>query len=130
MLNYLEKFLCLPQDTISSSLSLLTSLAPATSKPVALPPPTPIVMNRILSSSPWVQVAALSGACAVGLGAYGAHALKASPEKRAIFETANKYHFYHSIALLLTPLLKRTNLVFYCSVFNAKFFRKNNLFFH
>uniref|UniRef100_A0A3B3ZQ97 Transmembrane protein 256 n=1 Tax=Periophthalmus magnuspinnatus TaxID=409849 RepID=A0A3B3ZQ97_9GOBI len=38
------------------------------------------------------RLAALSGASAVGLGAYGAHG--------TLFETANKYHFYHSLALL------------------------------
>uniref|UniRef100_A0A3B5L7R5 Transmembrane protein 256 n=1 Tax=Xiphophorus couchianus TaxID=32473 RepID=A0A3B5L7R5_9TELE len=34
------------------------------------------------------RLAALSGTAAVGAGAYG------------LYETANKYHFYHSLALL------------------------------
>ncbi|XP_072315203.1 transmembrane protein 256 [Eucyclogobius newberryi] len=49
------------------------------------------------------RLAALSGASAVGLGAYGAHGFKnADPDDYNImlFETANKYHFYHSLALL------------------------------
>uniref|UniRef100_A0A3P9I3S1 Transmembrane protein 256 n=1 Tax=Oryzias latipes TaxID=8090 RepID=A0A3P9I3S1_ORYLA len=49
------------------------------------------------------RVAALSGASAVGLGAYGAHGFKnKDPDDYQIvlYETANKYHFYHSLALL------------------------------
>ncbi|XP_077445329.1 transmembrane protein 256 [Stigmatopora argus] len=49
------------------------------------------------------RLAALSGASAVALGAYGAHGFKHSdPDdyQRVLFETANKYHFYHSLALL------------------------------
>ncbi|XP_033839585.1 transmembrane protein 256 [Periophthalmus magnuspinnatus] len=49
------------------------------------------------------RLAALSGASAVGLGAYGAHGFKnTDPDEYRIvlFETANKYHFYHSLALL------------------------------
>ncbi|XP_061619834.1 transmembrane protein 256 [Phyllopteryx taeniolatus] len=49
------------------------------------------------------RLAALSGASAVALGAYGAHGFKHSdPDdyQRALFETANQYHFYHSLALL------------------------------
>nr|XP_020479179.1 transmembrane protein 256 [Monopterus albus] len=49
------------------------------------------------------RLAALSGASAVSAGAYGAHGFKQSnPDdyQRELFETANKYHFYHSLALL------------------------------
>ncbi|KAM9426734.1 transmembrane protein 256 [Pholidichthys leucotaenia] len=49
------------------------------------------------------RLAALSGASAVSAGAYGAHGFKNSdPDDYQIilFETANKYHFYHSLALL------------------------------
>ncbi|CAL8326707.1 unnamed protein product [Lota lota] len=49
------------------------------------------------------RLAALSGASAVTAGAYGAHGFKNSdPEdyQRMLYETANKYHFYHSLALL------------------------------
>jgi uncharacterized membrane protein YgdD (TMEM256/DUF423 family) len=39
---------------------------------------------------------------AVVLGAFGAHALKASlpPELMAAYETGNQYHFYHALGLL------------------------------
>jgi len=51
---------------------------------------------------------ALSSALAVMIGAFGAHAFKASLEatqRLETFETAVKYHFYHSLALLIVGLL-------------------------
>jgi uncharacterized membrane protein YgdD (TMEM256/DUF423 family) len=43
----------------------------------------------------------ISGATAVALGAFGAHALETrlSPEALATFETGARYHFYHALAL-------------------------------
>jgi uncharacterized membrane protein YgdD (TMEM256/DUF423 family) len=51
----------------------------------------------------WIPIAAIFGALAVGMGAFGAHALKPylSESMVKIYETANKYHFYHSILLLI-----------------------------
>ncbi|NP_001017620.1 transmembrane protein 256 precursor [Danio rerio] len=49
------------------------------------------------------RVAGISGALAVAAGAYGAHGFRrseASDYQRELFDTANKYHFYHSLALL------------------------------
>jgi len=47
-------------------------------------------------------VGALMGFIGVGLGAFGAHALRGrlSPEMLAVFETAVRYQMYHAIALL------------------------------
>lgn len=79
---------------------------------VVTPQMNTAMLTAKIGSSYWIKVAAISGCAAVILGAYGAHGLKLkAPEKRAIFETANKYHFYHSIALLCVPVLKRPNLV-------------------
>jgi uncharacterized membrane protein YgdD (TMEM256/DUF423 family) len=49
---------------------------------------------------------ALSAAVAVGLGAFGAHALKStlSPQELAMFETGVRYQMYHALALLATGL--------------------------
>ena len=46
--------------------------------------------------------AALLGACAVGLGAFGAHALQAKLDPAAlhIWHTAVQYQFWHALALL------------------------------
>jgi uncharacterized membrane protein YgdD (TMEM256/DUF423 family) len=52
-------------------------------------------------------IAGISGFMAVAIGAFGAHALKSiiSPDLRAVFETGNKYHFYHSLAAIFCLLL-------------------------
>lgn len=48
-------------------------------------------------------VGALLGAVTVGLGAFGAHALRArlTPEQLNIFETGVRYQMYHVFALLV-----------------------------
>lgn len=50
----------------------------------------------------WLFIGAINGALAVILGAAGAHLLSPSlaDATRAIFETAVRYHFVHSLALL------------------------------
>ena len=47
-------------------------------------------------------LAGLSGAMSVGLGAFGAHALSArlTPALLATFETAVRYQFFHTLALI------------------------------
>ena len=53
-------------------------------------------------------IAAISGAIAVGIGAFGAHGLKgmlAANGRLDVFETAVRYHFYHTLALLATGIL-------------------------
>jgi uncharacterized membrane protein YgdD (TMEM256/DUF423 family) len=47
--------------------------------------------------------ALVSGALAVGLGAFGAHGLKAQvsdPDALRVWHTAVEYHFYHSLLLV------------------------------
>ena len=51
----------------------------------------------------WALIAAgISGALAVVLGAFGAHALAGALDERALarFDTAARYHLLHSVALL------------------------------
>ncbi len=53
-------------------------------------------------------MAGVFGALAVGLGAFGAHALKKVLEtsgRADTYETAVRYHFYHVLALLAVALL-------------------------
>lgn len=52
-------------------------------------------------------IGSIFGFLAVALGAFGAHGLSAilSPEMKAIYETGNKYHFYHSIAIVTISFL-------------------------
>jgi uncharacterized membrane protein YgdD (TMEM256/DUF423 family) len=49
----------------------------------------------------WIIVSAISGALAVALGAFGAHALKTrlAPDLLAIWNTAVLYHLVHSVVL-------------------------------
>lgn len=57
-----------------------------------------------------ITVAAVLGAIAIVLGAFGAHGLKKliSPESIVVFETGVKYQMYHALFLLFlgsTPLV-------------------------
>jgi uncharacterized membrane protein YgdD (TMEM256/DUF423 family) len=56
-----------------------------------------------------LTVAALLGALAVALGAFGAHALEGRLDERAleVWQTANRYHFYHVLGLLGLGLWQR-----------------------
>ncbi|CAB3366674.1 Hypothetical predicted protein [Cloeon dipterum] len=63
------------------------------------------------SCGPFIRVGGLSGAICVGLGAYGSHSLllrkDVSDERKRAFNTANSYHFIHSLALLAIPLCRK-----------------------
>lgn len=59
-----------------------------------------------------IKTAAILGATAVALGAFGAHALKEmlmNSGRLDTYETAVKYHFYHMMALLFIGILQNTN---------------------
>jgi uncharacterized membrane protein YgdD (TMEM256/DUF423 family) len=61
-----------------------------------------------LKATTIIQSAAIFGVIAVGIGAFGAHGLKAVLEETGrieTFETAVKYHFYHSLGLFLIGIL-------------------------
>jgi uncharacterized membrane protein YgdD (TMEM256/DUF423 family) len=62
-------------------------------------------MKNILS------FAAISGFLCVAFGAFGAHGLKPllTPSLLATFETAVRYQFYHSLALVLLVVLYQLN---------------------
>lgn len=49
----------------------------------------------------FLLLGALSGAIAVGTGAFGAHGLKArlAPDLLAIWDTGARYHLFHALAL-------------------------------
>ena len=61
------------------------------------------------SDKKFLQLAAILGALAVGIGAFGAHGLKPhlSQYQIDIFEKGVQYQFYHALALLATALLLR-----------------------
>ncbi len=55
-----------------------------------------------------LTVGAVSGALAVALGAFGAHALEGSldAQRLEVYQTANRYHFIHVLALLFVASLR------------------------
>ena len=58
----------------------------------------------------WLLYIGISGALAVALGAFGAHALEnlLAPKRAEIFSTASFYHFVHTLALFAVYLLGST----------------------
>lgn len=62
-------------------------------------PPEPL-WKLVASCGPYIRLAGLSGATAVIIGAYGSHKEFKYPELKLIFDTANRYHIYHSLAML------------------------------
>ena len=59
-----------------------------------------------------IKIAAVFGFLAVGLGAFGSHALKESLEAAGnlqTFHTAVSYQFYHTLAILLVGLMMNFN---------------------
>ncbi|XP_070156831.1 transmembrane protein 256 homolog [Polyergus mexicanus] len=72
---------------------------------------SPVPLWKLAAASgPYVKLAAISGAAAVILGAVGSHRYyskdEIGKEQRRIFETANRYHFIHTLALLGLPLCR------------------------
>jgi uncharacterized membrane protein YgdD (TMEM256/DUF423 family) len=57
------------------------------------------------------------GFLAVAIGAFGAHALKPFMDayQLSIFDTASRYHFYHSLALLAVAFLPHGRFTKYIS---------------
>ena len=55
----------------------------------------------------WTAMGSFFAALGVGLGAFGAHALKTrlSPEDLTIFEVGVRYQMYHALALLFVGFL-------------------------
>ena len=60
----------------------------------------------------WILIGASSCALCVLIGAFGAHGLKNLLNEYAknIYQTANIYHFFHSIGLILNGLLAKNFL--------------------
>lgn len=64
----------------------------------------------------WFRIGAATCFLAVALGAFGAHALKATLEtndSRAIWNTAVLYHFLHALALIVLSLHQTNRLACY-----------------
>ncbi len=69
------------------------------------------------------------GFFAVGIGAFGAHALKdILGERISIFETGNRYHFYHTFALFVSAFIYSKYLKKEC-LYSSYLFALGILFF-
>lgn len=83
----------------------------------------PPLWKQMGGNSAFIRLAALSGASAVCLAAYGRHKIKDSPQSkdfRHIYESASNMHIIHSVVLLALPLARRPALVmpyFYYEMF-------------
>jgi hypothetical protein len=65
-----------------------------------------------ISRNIWHTAAAISGATAVGLGAYGAHKFKPSdPKWIDVYQRGSDYHLFHSLLLAGAPMTRRPNIV-------------------
>lgn len=55
----------------------------------------------------WLLLAGISGALAVGFGAYAAHGLADAPQAAAWVDKASRYQIYHALALLAVAQWQR-----------------------
>lgn len=66
-------------------------------------------MENLIAQARWViQMGSVLGLLGVGIGAFGAHSLRARLEaagRMDTFETAVRYQFYHALALILVGVL-------------------------
>jgi uncharacterized membrane protein YgdD (TMEM256/DUF423 family) len=76
-----------------------------------------------MTSKVQIQLAGVMGLIAVVLGAFGAHSLKPLIDESSLhnWETASRYQFYHSLAILLVAVL--------CNGVNNKMLERSALFF-
>jgi|LauGreDrversion4_2_1035121.scaffolds.fasta_scaffold51753_4 uncharacterized membrane protein YgdD (TMEM256/DUF423 family) len=67
----------------------------------------------------WWRIGALSGMCAVALGAFGSHGLrnKVGQRELEVWDTAVRYQFYHALATLLTVTRGAGNVKVPCALF-------------
>jgi uncharacterized membrane protein YgdD (TMEM256/DUF423 family) len=62
----------------------------------------------------FIRIAGLSGASAVSFCVYGAHVVRpgnSDEHLKIAYETGNRYHFYHTLALIGVPLTRKPVLV-------------------
>ncbi|XP_023017214.2 transmembrane protein 256 homolog [Leptinotarsa decemlineata] len=112
MLNYVVYDNPVSKTAVSLSKSTLSLVSG--NKTSAIPSVTVITEKTPLwkmaaEGGPFIKIAGIMGASAVALGAYGAH--KKYPkdkvnELKPIYETASRYHFFHTLALLAVPMTR------------------------
>ncbi|XP_038051019.1 transmembrane protein 256 homolog isoform X2 [Patiria miniata] len=79
------------------------------------------IMAILRSAEIFIRIAGVSGFLAVALGAYGSHGLRkrvllglrkrVDDKTYEVFQTANRYHFIHTLALLAVPMTRHPTVV-------------------
>ena len=84
-----------------------------------------------MTKNNYLIAGAVSGCLAVGLGAFGAHALKGalSDPLLDIYHTATDYQMYHSVALVLTAILLPQFSSSKALLWSARFFLSGTILF-
>nr|AEE61540.1 unknown [Dendroctonus ponderosae] len=97
----------------------LTSFVAGNTKSLPAPPTVTVITEKTPlwklanEGGPFVRLAGIMGMTATILGAYGAHRTypkDTADELKIMFDTANRYHFFHSLALLSVPLCKNPKI--------------------
>lgn len=94
---------------MEKKLDLPKGVTTVVTKVEALP-----LWQQASQNGPFIRIAGVFGAAAVAMGAYGAHILHPkdkAAELKEIFETGNKIHFMHTLALFGVPLTKYPKIV-------------------
>lgn len=97
-----------------ATLSLFTGKKSITTPSVTVITEKIPLWKLAAESGPFIRIAAVMGATGVILGAYGSHRTypkERAQELKAIFETANKYHFFHTLALFGVPMCRNPKVV-------------------
>ncbi|XP_045470207.1 transmembrane protein 256 homolog [Harmonia axyridis] len=108
--NPISKYV-LYENPVSKSVKYIMtekSFVPSSKQITVITEKTPL-WKLARENGSFLRLAGVMGASAVALGAYGAH--RKYPEGKAellkpVFETANRMHFFHSLALMGVPMCR------------------------
>ncbi|KAI8430068.1 hypothetical protein MSG28_000491 [Choristoneura fumiferana] len=120
MVNLADTFMI--NTVADGAMNFLRHIGVFKSKQIEAPVTTVIVRMPLWElaqeAGPFVRLAGLSGAAAVVLGAMGAH--RTFPETdtkedlRKIFDTANRFHFLHTLALMTAGAFFMAGMGLFC----------------
>ncbi|XP_053965230.1 transmembrane protein 256 homolog [Anastrepha obliqua] len=111
-----QALLSTASGVIKGTQALLPKRLPAPNATVPAPPPPPVrlpLWELAGRNYNFIRLAGLCGSSAVIMGAYGKHVfsndanMEEKMEAKTVFETANRFHFLHSFALLAMPLVRK-----------------------
>ncbi|XP_029042183.1 transmembrane protein 256 homolog [Osmia bicornis bicornis] len=91
-------------DAVSGVIKAVTpTLQYSSSNPIVMSPLWKLAAN----TGPFTRIAAISGATAVLVNAYGSHSKHLNEQYQIkVFDTASRYHFTHTLVILGLPLCR------------------------